>query len=143
MDIHVTRRVLDQMETAARSAFPREACGILLGEGERITDFREAQNVHPTPETHFEIDPQTLIDAHRCARAGGAQVIGYFHSHPVGPARPSATDAALASAVSTNWGSIWAIYGTVQGETGAEMSVRFFLLGEGGFVELSMSSIES
>lgn len=143
MDIHVTRQVLEQMHAAARTAHPKEACGILLGEGRRITDFREAQNIHPTPETHFEIDPQALIDAHRGARGGGAQVIGYFHSHPTGPARPSATDIAMASAVSANWGSIWAIYGALHGNYELEKGVGFFLSGDGAFAELSMSPIES
>ena len=93
------------MRVAARASHPREACGILFGEGKRIIALRETANIHPAPETHFEIDPQALIDAHRSARAGGPQVLGYFHSHPTGRAEPSATDAAMAAGD----GAIWAI----------------------------------
>ncbi len=105
MDIEVTSLALAAMRAHAAAARPHEACGILLGEGRRITAAREAANVHPAPATHFEIDPQALIDAHRAARSGGAQVVGYYHSHPAGPATPSATDRASAAGD----GRVWAI----------------------------------
>ncbi|HSM53723.1 MAG TPA: M67 family metallopeptidase [Erythrobacter sp.] len=100
--------IIQALRNAAASALPRECCGILLGTGNRFTEARPAANVHPRPETHFEIDPQALIDAHRAARAGGPQVLGYYHSHPTGAAEPSATDRAMASGD----GRVWAIVGT-------------------------------
>ncbi len=110
MSIEVTSEVADAMLRAAGRADPLEVCGILLGAsgpGERscITALIEARNVHPSPQTHFEIDAQALIDAHRSARNGGAEVIGYFHSHPSGDPAPSVTDRALAA----HDGKIWAI----------------------------------
>ncbi|UIP06597.1 M67 family metallopeptidase [Erythrobacter sp. SDW2] len=89
----------------AADAHPRECCGILLGKDGRITAFLPADNVHPQPENHFEIDPQALIDAHRAARHGGPRVAGYYHSHPNGHAEPSPTDRRQAA----HDGSIWAI----------------------------------
>ena len=89
----------------ATRAVPREACGLLLGHADHIQTATVAANLHPTPESHFEIDPAALIAAHRAARSGGPQVLGYWHSHPNGLARPSATDAAQASGD----GRIWAI----------------------------------
>jgi desampylase len=130
MAIEITDQALAAMRAAAAAAHPREACGILLGEGRRITHARETRNVHPAPETRFEIDPQALIDAHRAARAGGAQVLGYFHTHPVGEAAPSATDRASASGD----GRIWAI---VAGE-----DVRFWMDGEQGFSALSFARVD-
>jgi len=93
------------MRQAARAAYPREACGLLLGHGAHIAQARECANLAANPERHFEIDPAALIAAHRAARAGGPQVLGYFHSHPNGLARPSATDQAAAA----RDGRIWAI----------------------------------
>lgn len=91
---------------AARAAHPHEACGLLLGRGEQVDLAVPATNVATDPAQHFEIDPAMLIAAHRSARDGsGAQVIGYFHSHPNGLARPSTTDAASAA----HDGRIWAI----------------------------------
>jgi desampylase len=130
MAIEITDQALAAMRAAAAAAHPREACGILLGEGRCITHARETRNVHPAPETHFEIDPQALIDAHRAARAGGAQVLGYFHSHPVGEAAPSATDRASAPGD----GRIWAIV--------AGGDVRFWMDGEQGFTALSFARVD-
>ena len=107
METRVTSEVVRSLEEAAQRAFPQEACGILLGEGCAITRFDEARNVHPSPQTHFEIDPQTLIDTHRKARDGGLQILGYFHSHPKGPAAPSQTDQKSAAGD----GMLWAIWG--------------------------------
>ena len=116
-NLRVCSDVLEAMRALAKQAHPQEACAILRGEtgeagrtGEgrdRITQCQPAENVHPKPETHFEIDPQALIDAHRQAREGGPQVLGYFHSHPSGAARPSATDAEMAAGDR----AIWAIAG--------------------------------
>lgn len=124
MTLEVTSQVLDALFTQAELARPRECCGILLGEGERIDVFKPTVNVHPHPEEHFEIDPQTLIDCHRAARGGGPQVLGYYHSHPNGLARPSATDEAMAA----DDGSVWAII--------AAGRVTFWRAGDAGFEAL-------
>lgn len=105
MRIEVAKHVVEAMQSAALAAHPHEACGILLGEGETISGFIATRNVHTDPESHFEIDPQALIDAHRAAREGGPQVMGYYHSHPTGDAVPSERDRAMASGD----GRIWAI----------------------------------
>ncbi len=87
----------------ARAAAPREACGLLLGEGTHVHAAPRVPNVHPDPARHFELDPAALIAAHRAARAGGPQVLGYWHSHPNGRAAPSDTDRAAASGDGRAW----------------------------------------
>lgn len=99
--------VLEAILAEGQAAHPAEACGLLLGSGHRIDALRRCRNVHPDPARQFEIDPQALIDAHRAARSGGPAVIGYYHSHPSGPAEPSATDRAHAAGDS----KVWAILG--------------------------------
>ncbi|RPF71961.1 M67 family metallopeptidase [Aurantiacibacter spongiae] len=103
--LHIARSVLDKIAAHAAREHPRECCGILTGSGMDVTGTLPAGNVHSSPETHFEIDPQALIDAHRATRSGGPDVLGYYHSHPHGPARPSPTDARMAAGD----GRIWAI----------------------------------
>ena len=66
-----------------------------------------AANIAEVPLRRFEIDPAVLFAAHRAARAGGPALVGCYHSHPGGPALPSATDAARA--LDTGW--IWLIVG--------------------------------
>ena len=129
MAIEVSSEVLAAMVCQTEKAHPAEACGILLGEGERIVEALPAANVHATPETHFEVDPQALVDAHRASRQGGPQVLGYYHSHPKGVAEPSATDRATAAGD----GSIWAI---IAGD-----DVAFWRDGESGFAKLSYREI--
>ncbi|TCJ40950.1 Mov34/MPN/PAD-1 family protein [Parafrankia sp. BMG5.11] len=106
MGIEVSSGVVERLIAEAADAYPLEACGLLLG-NKRVEEVRPCANVHPDPARHFAIDPQALIDAHREARGGGPQVIGYYHSHPLGPPAPSATDRAHA----TGDGRVWAIVG--------------------------------
>ena len=120
MALTVTRQALAHMLAEAERAHPHEACGLLLGQGGRIT-----ANVHPEPARFFEIDPQALIDAHRSARSGGVDLIGYYHSHPVGPPEPSATDRAQG----TGDDRVWAIVG--------ERTIRFWRDTKDGFEPLS------
>lgn len=125
MELEVSSAVLAGLRAFAAAAHPRECCGILFGKGNRIGAFRPAANVHPQPERHFEIDPQALVDAFRAERAGGPQVVGYYHSHPSGPPEPSATDRTLAA----HDGRVWAII--------ALDEIRFWRDHEHGFEPLS------
>lgn len=124
MTVRVTSEAMAALQREAKAAYPHECCGILLGKGWAITHALAARNVHPLPGTHFEIDPRTLIDAHRGARAGGPELVGYYHSHPVGEPIPSPTDAAAAAGD----GRIWAIV--------ASDAVRFWLDAADGFAAL-------
>lgn len=105
MALIIASAALAAMLDAAAMAHPYEACGLLLGRGERVDTAVPTANVAPDPARHFEIDPAVLLTAHKAARGGGDQVLGYFHSHPNGLTRPSATDAASAA----HDGRIWAI----------------------------------
>lgn len=110
MDITVSGDLRQRLIRLAADAHPYEACGLLLGGGAHVHTVMPTANVHPAPAMHFEIDPQALIDAHRAARLGGPEVLGYYHSHPHGPPAPSATDTAMASGD----GRVWAIVGQGQ-----------------------------
>lgn len=130
MVLQVTSGTIATLLAESARAMPDEACGLLLGRAGRIGEALLAANVHPEPLRHFEIDPVVLIAAHRAARKGGPEVIGYWHSHPTGDSRPSATDRALASGD----GRVWAIVG--RGE------VSFWRDGASGFAALSTCRIE-
>ncbi|RKF21081.1 M67 family peptidase [Altericroceibacterium spongiae] len=119
------------MRMAAADALPQEACGLLLGASGIIDRAVPVRNVAAEPLRHFEIDPQALIDAHRAERQGGPELIGYFHSHPVGRAAPSPTDRARASGD----GKVWAII--------AKDDVTFWTDDPEGFAELSYRITDS
>lgn len=80
-----------------------EVCGLLLGQGRRVTRVEACRNVAADPARRFEIDPARLLAAHRAARNGAPQVIGHYHSHPSGDPTPSPRDAADAAPD----GSVW------------------------------------
>ncbi|MFM5894054.1 MAG: Mov34/MPN/PAD-1 family protein [Novosphingobium sp.] len=105
MVVELTSGIEATLLEEAACAHPLECCGLLFGRGQRIASVQPVCNVHPDPAAHFEIDPAALIAAHRAARSGGRQVLGYYHSHPNGLARPSATDQAETSGD----GRVWAI----------------------------------
>jgi proteasome lid subunit RPN8/RPN11 len=90
---------------AAAAASADEICGLLLGRGDRIEHAVACRNLAKTPGTRFELDPAALLAAHRAARVGGPAVLGHYHSHPSGDARPSPRDAADAAPD----GSLWLI----------------------------------
>lgn len=125
MIVRLTRSVWQSLITAARRAAPEECCGLLLGHDGLIEEARQTANMAADRRHRFEIDPQALIDAYRAARAGGPELIGFFHSHPAGPPAPSPTDQAMASGD----GSVWAIV--------TEPAVTFWRDEEARFVPLS------
>lgn len=125
MEIEVSSTLVDRLLAEAERAHPHEACGLLLGRGGRIDEARRCRNVHPDSARRFEIDPRSLIEAYRDARSGGPDVLGYYHTHPSGPASPSAIDRAQA----TGDGKVWAIVG--------ERTVGWWRDTAGGFEALS------
>lgn len=103
MDIEVTSGVIATLLEEAARAAPEECCGLLLGEAGQITQAVPAGNVAEDRLTRFEIDPAALLAAHKAARAGGPEVLGYYHSHPSGHPVPSATDCDHASGDARIW----------------------------------------
>jgi desampylase len=70
---------------------------------EAVERVQRCANVADTPATRFEIDPAALIAAHKVERAGGAKLIGHYHSHPNSVCVPSEADRAEAVVVGQYW----------------------------------------
>ncbi|MDS0476570.1 desampylase [Natrinema sp. 1APR25-10V2] len=86
----------------ARDGRPEEVCGILGGEYDpdgrsRVRSQYPAENVADAPRTRYEIDPEQQLAVFERLEDRGEEIVGFYHSHPRGPARPSETDAALAT----------------------------------------------
>ena len=80
----------------AARANRRECCGVLVGRQDEILQAVEARNLADDPNRYF-LDPEDHIAIRRRARAAGLSVVGFYHSHPQPPARPSETDQAEAA----------------------------------------------
>jgi proteasome lid subunit RPN8/RPN11 len=80
------------------ATFPDECCGAMLGrvEGERriVERLLEIENQWDEGERRrrFLITPQQYLRLEREADRSGQALIGFYHSHPNAPARPSEFD---------------------------------------------------
>jgi proteasome lid subunit RPN8/RPN11 len=78
--------------------YPFEVCGVFLGQGDRVTRAVRVQNRETEkPRVRYQIAPEDLIRLQREARGEGLEIVGYYHSHPDHPARPSETDRRVAA----------------------------------------------
>jgi len=113
MALNISENQLQQIRGHGAQDYPNECCGILLGtsDGDQKTvqdvvplknlrhDADQAQKLLPldspgaeSERNRFLIDPRDQIRAEKDARARGLVVLGYYHSHPDHPARPSNYD---------------------------------------------------
>ncbi|MFA9417669.1 desampylase [Natrinema sp. HArc-T2] len=86
----------------AHEGQPNEICGILGGAYEpegtsRVHSQYPADNVAANPRTRYEIDPEQQLAIFDRLEDHGEEIVGFYHSHPRGPPRPSETDAQLAT----------------------------------------------
>ncbi len=124
--------VREELCRRARRAFPREACGLLLGRrvpgGAEIVEAPQARNrVVERAGERFDLAPEDWVAIETRAREAGLEVVGVWHTHPDRPARPSSADRE----------SAWEGYAWLIASVGAEgvRDVRSWRLVEGTFVE--------
>jgi len=77
--------------------YPNETCGAMLGiEGDGGREVRElfplTNRRDDSPRNRFSITAEDFREAERQAAARGLEVVGWYHSHPDHPARPSEYD---------------------------------------------------
>jgi proteasome lid subunit RPN8/RPN11 len=73
--------------------YPHECCGALVGSGGRVTAAVALPNTtEEGPRRRFLVRPSDYRLAEARARELGAELLGFYHSHPDHPARPSQFD---------------------------------------------------
>ena len=101
--IEFRRAAYDDVVRHADAGGAEEVCGVLAGtrgEGDEpsvVALAHEAENVADEPEVRYRIDPEEQLELFEATEAAGRDVVGFYHSHPAGPASPSETDAARAT----------------------------------------------
>ena len=106
MGLRISRALQAQLLAEAAATPEREVCGLLFGSNpDSVTMIRSCENIAENPVDSFEIDPSSLIAAHKAEREGGPSLIGCYHSHPNGVSKPSLRD------VEAGWGMnfLWLI----------------------------------
>ena len=86
-----------QMLEHALAAPGEEVCGLVGGRRGTLLHYYPVANDAPDRARRFFMNPAEQVDAMRRMRAGGEELMGIFHSHPLAPAEPSAMDLELAA----------------------------------------------
>jgi proteasome lid subunit RPN8/RPN11 len=97
MKISISKSLVEQIENHARIAYPEECCGFLLGTGENnrrtILKIEPANNINKDLRTmRYEIAPNDIIKMEKQAQENNLWLLGFYHSHPDHPAKPSRYD---------------------------------------------------
>ena len=91
----IYREVLMDMIEHMREESPREACGLLLGISEgRDIIVKASHRARNLSESHllYEVDPLDTYRALEKAESLGLELLGVYHSHPIGEPLPSDVD---------------------------------------------------
>ena len=95
-----------QIQREGVAAYPNECCGMLFGRDVKTADgthrvvekLEAGRNAFEAAEQYhrFSIDPAQQLAAEKAHEKEGRALLGYYHSHPDHPARPSEYDRAHA-----------------------------------------------
>jgi len=97
MSLRLTAEIAEQIRAHGAVGYPHEICGALLGRD--VDEGREVVALFPldnrredSPRNRFSLTAEDVRAAERAASAQALEVVGWYHSHPDHPARPSEFD---------------------------------------------------
>jgi proteasome lid subunit RPN8/RPN11 len=105
--LSISRELADRIGKHGAETFPHECCGALLGRDGAFAEnaaaqgetSREVLELFPlvnrrddSPRNRFAVTAEDVLEAEKAARKHGLDVVGWYHSHPDHPARPSQFD---------------------------------------------------
>jgi len=95
--LRISDALIRRIQAHGVETYPYECCGALLGRDSETS--REVVELVPlanrrddSPRNRFEVTPGDVQMAEKKAREMRVEVIGWYHSHPNAPARPSEFD---------------------------------------------------
>ncbi|HEY1472342.1 MAG TPA: M67 family metallopeptidase [Candidatus Acidoferrum sp.] len=100
----INEALVEKIRQHGAESYPNECCGALLGcdaDAEAIPAraAREVLEIFPlvnrredSPRNRFFVTAEDAHDADKAAQGQGLDLIGWYHSHPDHPARPSEYD---------------------------------------------------
>ena len=86
------RAIHEEIIAHAREEYPEEVCGLISGKDNRATALYRARNIADDRTLNYTVDPHTLLKQIEFEERG-ERMVAIYHSHPVSPPYPSATDA--------------------------------------------------
>jgi proteasome lid subunit RPN8/RPN11 len=89
----LTDAVIAAIRDHGRETYPNECCGALIGRDGKVTEaFALPNTTEEGPRRRFLVRPGDYRAAEARASERGADLLGFYHSHPDHPARPSQYD---------------------------------------------------
>ena len=106
----ISGHLAEKIRAHGVETYPDECCGALLGRDSNAvpdsdrakgapTPTREILQLFPlvnrrddSPRNRFSVTAEDVLAAENAAREQGLEVVGWYHSHPDHPARPSEYD---------------------------------------------------
>ena len=93
--LRISRACYDEVIAHCRSRYPKEACGLLAGQRERVARVYPMTNVEDSP-IGYAMEPREQLRLEKTMRARGERLVGIYHSHTASEASPSSVDVELA-----------------------------------------------
>lgn len=95
--LRVPEALVQRIHAHGVETYPHECCGALLGkDGETAREVVEllplANRRNDSPRNRFEVTAEDVQMAEKKASELRLEVVGWYHSHPDAPARPSEFD---------------------------------------------------
>lgn len=91
--LQMTAAVEAAIRRHGEETFPHECCGALVGRHDRVTEVVPLPNTtEEGPRRRFLVRPSDYREAERRAMELHGDLLGFYHSHPDHPARPSQYD---------------------------------------------------
>jgi len=100
--VTITSELAEKIRAHGAETYPHECCGALLGREELIDGrkiVREILGLFPlvnrredSPRNRFSVTSEDVRAAEKAAGEQEMEVVGWYHSHPDHPARPSEFD---------------------------------------------------
>jgi proteasome lid subunit RPN8/RPN11 len=93
--LKIQREALEAIRVHGAEGFPYEICGLLIGKPAEnlVTEVRRVRNLEQqNPEVRYLIDDKEDMRIRKELYTTDLDVLGYYHSHPNHPARPSVFD---------------------------------------------------
>ena len=89
----ISAAVDQAIRTHGQETYPHECCGALVGRGDHVSGIVALPNTtEEGPRRRFLVRPSDYREAEHRAGELGAELLGFYHSHPDHPARPSQYD---------------------------------------------------
>jgi proteasome lid subunit RPN8/RPN11 len=93
MAIALPESVVHAIYTHGRATYPNECCGALIGRDGVVSEaVALANTTEEGPRRRFLVRPGDYRAAEARASETGGELLGFYHSHPDHPARPSQYD---------------------------------------------------